>query len=81
MNLSIMPNFNFIYLAGGYDAIWLLVLEGQSGDGKSPSDLVQDTWSSWTELSVSPLSAVESRGGGVRLEELAAVSGLQDILN
>ncbi|KIJ39909.1 hypothetical protein M422DRAFT_257232 [Sphaerobolus stellatus SS14] len=67
--------------AGGYDAIWLLVLETQSSTDQSPIDSLQELWSTWTELSVSPLTAVESRGGGVRLEQLDVVPGLEAVLN
>jgi len=67
--------------AGGYDAIWLFVLETQSSTDQSPIDSLQELWSTWTELSVSPLTAVESRGGGVRLEQLDVVPGLEAVLN
>lgn len=49
--------------AGGYDAIWVLVLSpalsASSGNPKtepSPADKVRRIWSSWTEMSVNPLS-------------------------
>ncbi|KAF8492301.1 ribosomal protein S5 domain 2-type protein [Gautieria morchelliformis] len=66
--------------AGGYDAIWLLVLEPQPDIQPSPMSLVEGVWSSWRELDVSPLSAVESRERGVRIERLETVLGLKGIL-
>ncbi|GJJ06064.1 hypothetical protein Clacol_000252 [Clathrus columnatus] len=61
--------------AGGYDAIWLLVIDVESAVTK-----VEHLWKDWTELDVSPLSAVESRGDGVRVEELENVRGLIDVM-
>lgn len=66
-------------IAGGYDAVWLLVLE-IPGTKISPVILVEEVWSSWTELNVSPLSAAESREQGARVEHLEDIPGLKDIL-
>ncbi|KAF8577737.1 phosphomevalonate kinase [Ramaria rubella] len=66
--------------AGGYDAIWLLLLESQRGIKTASVGLIEEVWSSWTELDVSPLSAVESREWGVRVESLEAIPGLHDVL-
>ncbi|KZT58878.1 Phosphomevalonate kinase [Calocera cornea HHB12733] len=57
--------------AGGYDAIWLLVI-----DNDGPVSSVEGVWQKWTEMSVSPLSASESHERGARVEDLAAVPGL-----
>ena len=69
-----------LHIAGGYDAIWLLVLEHQLDTEISSVSLVEGVWSSWTELDVSPLSAVESRERGVRVERLETIPGLTDTL-
>ncbi|TXT13320.1 hypothetical protein VHUM_00687 [Vanrija humicola] len=60
--------------AGGYDAIWVLCVD----DG-AVINAVEDVWASWTEMSVSPLSARQS-DGGLQVEDEAAVRGLADAL-
>ncbi|KZO95550.1 Phosphomevalonate kinase [Calocera viscosa TUFC12733] len=60
--------------AGGYDAIWLLVIERDATNG--PVTKVEGIWQAWTEMSVSPLSASESHERGARVEDIAAVPGL-----
>ena len=74
---------NNLSLAGGYDAIWLLVLEDPTPLAGTPNaiDEVEAIWSSWTALSVSPLSATESIAKGIRLERLQDVPGLEDVLS
>lgn len=69
-------------LAGGYDAIWLLVLQPQDAAlASSIVESVENLWQSWTELSVSPLLATESLEGGARKESIADVPGLKAALN
>lgn len=47
-----------------------------------PVNRVESLWTSWTELSVSPLSAVESKAGqGVKLENVQEVAGLGALLS
>jgi phosphomevalonate kinase len=58
-------------LAGGYDAVWFLVV-----DDDSIANGVQDVWSAWTEMSVSPLSSKQSDGGLVLLGSADEVPGL-----
>lgn len=60
--------------AGGYDAIWVLCV-----DDPAVITTVEDVWASWTEMSVSPLSARQS-DGGLQAEEEGAVRGLTDAL-
>ncbi|ORY26808.1 hypothetical protein BCR39DRAFT_540302 [Naematelia encephala] len=60
--------------AGGYDAIFLLVI-----DQPGVIQAVEDIWASWTEMSVCPLLASQS-DGGLRLESLEAVRGLKEAL-
>ncbi|KAH9948992.1 ribosomal protein S5 domain 2-type protein [Amylocystis lapponica] len=68
--------------AGGYDAIWLLVFEPlQCSPDDLPSRRVEYVWSKWTGLDVSPLSASESVAKGVRVEDVAAVPGLQTLVD
>ncbi|WVQ86287.1 phosphomevalonate kinase [Cryptococcus sp. DSM 104549] len=56
--------------AGGYDALFLLIID-------SPPTLtaIDTLWSTWTELSVCPLSSRQS-DGGLRVEVLGEVEGL-----
>ncbi|KAF8608805.1 Phosphomevalonate kinase [Ceratobasidium sp. AG-I] len=67
--------------AGGYDAIWLLVLQPQDPtlSSKIVSN-VEEVWQSWTGLSVSPLLATESLERGARKENICDVPGLEDAL-
>jgi len=60
--------------AGGYDAIWVLVLEGNAPSA-SPLKRVESVWQSWTEMNVSPLSASESHERGLRVEILESIPG------
>ena len=61
-------------VAGGYDAIFLLII-----DRPSVLTAVEQVWSTWTELSVCPLSARQS-DGGLRLERMDNVVGLKEAL-
>ncbi|KAG6880324.1 hypothetical protein C0992_011073 [Termitomyces sp. T32_za158] len=63
--------------AGGYDAIWLLVCDPiDSSPDIPPVQRVEQAWSEYTELDVSPLSAKESFAHGVCVESVDAVIGL-----
>jgi hypothetical protein len=64
------------HIAGGYDALWVLVLDPENA-GEKPSDRVEQVWASWKKLDVSPLLAEESHTGGCRLEDVEKVPGLQ----
>ena len=64
--------------AGGYDAIWVLVLDPP--DEKGPQERIEQVWASWEGLDVSPLSATESFDQGLRLERAEDVPGLVDVL-
>ncbi|EIW63108.1 Phosphomevalonate kinase [Trametes versicolor FP-101664 SS1] len=67
--------------AGGYDAIWLLVLDPVNCPPEElPSTRVERVWSTYTGLDVSPLLANESIAMGVRVEALDSVPGLRDIV-
>ncbi|KAI3604033.1 phosphomevalonate kinase [Moniliophthora roreri] len=59
--------------AGGYDAVWLLVF-----DTSSVVEGIDQLWAGYTELSVSPLSAAESKAKGVRVERLSDIKGLEE---
>ena len=48
--------------------------------GDLPLTRVENVWTSWTKLDVSPLSASESLEKGIRLEQLEDVPGLRDVL-
>lgn len=66
-------------LAGGYDAVWLLVCEPvDPSPDMWPWQRVENLWK--THETVSPLSAVESLAGGTRIEELDKIPGLSDAL-
>lgn len=60
--------------AGGYDAIFLLVV-----DRPEVITAVETVWSGWTEMSVCPLSARQS-DGGLRTESVEGVKGLKERL-
>ncbi|EJU04392.1 phosphomevalonate kinase [Dacryopinax primogenitus] len=64
--------------AGGYDAIWLLVIDG--GETQGALSTVEGVWQSWTEMSVSPLMAWESHEGGARVEKIENVPGLVEAI-
>ncbi|KAL5524100.1 hypothetical protein ACEPAG_8273 [Sanghuangporus baumii] len=68
--------------AGGYDAVWVLVLDPRTGDvtEESPLNRVERVWASWKGLDVSPLSATESFEKGLRQERVGAVPGLAEAL-
>lgn len=71
---------DFIYscIAGGYDAIWLLVCDPvETSPDIRPLERVEYVWSEYTALNVSPLSVVESLAGGTRVEDLDAIQGLK----
>lgn len=60
------------HTAGGFDALFLLVI-----DTAQVLDAVQDLWEGWTEMSVCPLSARQSDGGLVKVD-LGQVRGLRE---
>ncbi|KAI0779733.1 Phosphomevalonate kinase [Fomes fomentarius] len=65
--------------AGGYDAVWLLVLDPPNcAREELPSVRVERVWSTYKGLDVSPLLASESVAKGVRVEKLQEVRGLAD---
>ncbi|KIJ67899.1 hypothetical protein HYDPIDRAFT_25360 [Hydnomerulius pinastri MD-312] len=59
--------------AGGYDAIWLLVLDPR-GDMYEPLHAVERVWERFPN--VSPLLATESQDQGAKVEKLEEVPGL-----
>ncbi|KAF9268879.1 Phosphomevalonate kinase [Marasmius fiardii PR-910] len=64
--------------AGGYDAIWLLVCAPEDRNPDPwPFEKVDYFWMNYEQVKVSPLSAVESKGKGLRLEKLDEVKGLK----
>ncbi|KAH9485393.1 Phosphomevalonate kinase, peroxisomal [Psilocybe cubensis] len=68
--------------AGGYDAVWLLVCDVETSKPvQTPLELVEHVWSTYTELSVSPLSSKESLAKGIRLESVDDIPGLAGILD
>ncbi|KAH7339541.1 phosphomevalonate kinase [Rhizoctonia solani] len=67
--------------AGGYDAIWLLVLQPQDKTlAASVVSSVEKLWQDWTGMSVSPLLTTESLERGARKESLQDVPGLEAAL-
>ncbi|QRW08388.1 phosphomevalonate kinase-like protein [Ceratobasidium sp. AG-Ba] len=68
--------------AGGYDAIWLLVLQPQDSVlATSIVAKVEQLWQNWTGLRVSPLLATESLLRGASKEYIKDVPGLEAALN
>ncbi|KAJ3735703.1 phosphomevalonate kinase [Lentinula guzmanii] len=66
--------------AGGYDAVWVLMCEPeQCWPDQWPRERIEYLWSNYTELDVSPLSAVESMAKGVRLENIDQIKGLKEV--
>jgi len=64
--------------AGGYDAVWLLVCDPTDCiPDKHPVERAEHVWNRWTELQVSPLSAVESTAKGARIERIDDIPGLK----
>jgi phosphomevalonate kinase len=79
-------------LAGGYDAVWVLVLSPPE-DGDAAVADVEKLWQGWEEASVRPLSsgarvkASAAAAGddrqshsGLRVEDLDDVKGLRAVL-
>ncbi|KAJ7084399.1 phosphomevalonate kinase [Mycena belliarum] len=66
--------------AGGYDALWLLVCDpvDSPSSQQCPVKIIERVWSTYKELDVSPLSAVESMAGGARIEQFDAIPGLKN---
>ena len=46
-----------------------------------PSARVEGVWAEYKAMDVSPLSASESAAKGVRLEEVAGVTGLKELVD
>jgi len=63
--------------AGGYDAIWVLVVDLGHPPPRDPVSTVEGVWLDWKEMNVSPLMASESAIRGLRLEDFTKVPGLQ----
>lgn len=66
-------------VAGGYDAIWLLIFNPPEGESKVIEE-IENIWKEWKELNVSPLIAQESPAKGVRLENPSQIPGLAQFL-
>jgi len=66
--------------AGGYDALWLLVCDpvDSLSPNQRPVEIVEEVWSTYKDLDVSPLSAVESMAKGARIEQLDMIPGLRN---
>ena len=74
--------FPFLITAGGYDAVWLLVLDPRDcPHAELPSTRVEHVWSRWTKLKVTPLLAVESTASGAQVEDIDRVPGLGALLH
>ncbi|KAK0212677.1 phosphomevalonate kinase [Desarmillaria ectypa] len=66
--------------AGGYDAVWLLVLDPVDPSPDQPPRVrVEHVWETYS--SVSPLSAVESLAKGTRVEVLEHIKGLKEAVS
>lgn len=61
--------------AGGYDAIWVLTLTASKPSTAAPTSQVENVWTGWKEMNVSPLSCGESMERGVRVENAETVLG------
>ncbi|KAK0226085.1 phosphomevalonate kinase [Armillaria fumosa] len=66
--------------AGGYDAVWLLVLDPVDPSPDQPPRVrVEHVWETYS--SVSPLSAVESLAKGTRVEVFEHIKGLKEAIS
>ncbi|KAG7449525.1 phosphomevalonate kinase [Guyanagaster necrorhizus] len=66
--------------AGGYDAVWLLVLDPVDPSPDQPPRLrVEHVWETYS--TVSPLSTVESLAKGARVEVLEHIKGLKEAVS
>ncbi|KIM30528.1 hypothetical protein M408DRAFT_15505 [Serendipita vermifera MAFF 305830] len=69
--------------AGGYDAIWILVLDpSQDSSRSSAIDQVEKVWLDWNKdgTSVTPLLAEASNERGLRVEMASEVKGLLEAI-
>lgn len=67
-----------VIVAGGYDALWVLIIDrGDTGVLKGVEYLWQDTKS----MRVTPLNVSESEGVGLQLRNLDEVVGLSTIIS
>jgi hypothetical protein len=66
--------------AGGFDAIWVLVVDLADSSIPSAINEVENVWLGWTEMSVSPLTAEASVDRGLRVEELEKVERLVEAI-
>jgi phosphomevalonate kinase len=61
--------------------VWLLVTDPMNCvEEERPIRRVEFVWSTWKELTVTPLTAVESTMGGTCREELEDVPGLEHVI-
>jgi hypothetical protein len=58
--------------AGGYDALWVLVIDVPGLPNPAPAQKIDALWQSWTAMSVCPLSARAEPSGGLRVEDIVA---------
>lgn len=63
--------------------MWLLIADvpSETVPTETPLSRIEHVWSTWKELYVSPLSAVESIAKGARLENIEDVPGLAALLS
>jgi phosphomevalonate kinase len=70
--------------AGGYDAIYLLVVDvdapTEGGKASDTISQVESLWQGWKELSVCPLTSRADAGGLKFIEDVGSVKGLRAIL-
>ncbi len=64
--------------AGGYDALFLLIIEPSSTPVNAIST-IESIWGGWKELSLCPLSCSADKGG-LKLESIDEVDGLKEVL-
>jgi phosphomevalonate kinase len=71
------------FLAGGYDAIWLLVFDPPKKHGEIPTPVacVEIMWGRREKKDVTPLRAEESTTKGIQVEQLDKVPGLREAIS
>jgi phosphomevalonate kinase len=80
LSISVVINLHTILLAGGYDAVWVFVLDPCTKDKETPLQRVESVWEKWKALDVSPLQASESHEKGLKSERVVGVPGLREAM-
>jgi hypothetical protein len=67
-------------LAGGYDALWVLVVDVPGLSLPSPAQKIDLLWQSWDAMSLCPLNARAEPSGGLKIETVEEIAGLESLI-